>query len=123
MEQRGTLHLKSPRPEYIADQADLSHALYALYERAGAPPLRQVQQRGGGQVHLPLSTLARIVNRETLPADQNQYMALLTGCGAPKEQRAKWHAAWEKAFPVSTAILKALTAEATLLERELQLNR
>ncbi|WP_225080409.1 hypothetical protein [Streptomyces sp. CoT10] len=53
-EERGTLHLKNPRPEYIADQADFSHALYALYERAGAPPLRQVQHRGGGPLHLPL---------------------------------------------------------------------
>ncbi|MFD4955811.1 helix-turn-helix domain-containing protein [Streptomyces sp. NPDC058451] len=115
MEERGTLHLKNPRPEYIADQADLSHALYALYERAGAPPLRQVQHRGGGPLHLPLSTLARIVNRETLPADQKQYLAFLMGCGVPEEQRAKWLAAWKKSFPGSAAILKALTEEAALL--------
>ncbi|KPH99490.1 hypothetical protein OK006_8437 [Actinobacteria bacterium OK006] len=113
MEERGTLHLRSPRPEYIADQADLSHALYALYERAGAPPLRQVQQRGGEPIHLPLSTLARIVNRQTVPADQKQYSAFLAGCGVPSEQRPKWLAAWGKVFPVTTAaILKALTEEA-----------
>ncbi|MFK0026029.1 helix-turn-helix domain-containing protein [Streptomyces sp. NPDC090798] len=112
MEERGTLHLKSPRPEYIADQADLSHALYALYERAGAPPLRQLQHQGGEPLHLPLSTLARIVNRQTLPADEKQYVAFLAGCGVPSEERPKWLAAWGKAFPVSTAILKALADEA-----------
>ncbi|MFF0143085.1 helix-turn-helix domain-containing protein [Streptomyces sp. NPDC005227] len=115
MEERGTLRLKSPRPEYIADQADLSHALHALYERAGAPPLRHVQSKGGGPVHLPLSTLARIVNRETLPADQNQYMAFIAGCSVPSDQREKWHAAYRKAFPVSTAIRKVLAEEAALL--------
>ncbi|MFJ8351485.1 helix-turn-helix domain-containing protein [Streptomyces sp. NPDC094153] len=114
MEERGTLHLKNPRPEYIADQADLSHALYALYERAGAPPLRQVQRQGGEPLHLPLSTLARIVNRETLPADQKQYLAFLVGCGVPEEQRVKWLAAWKKSFPVSAAILKVLTEEEEL---------
>ncbi|MEV6594924.1 helix-turn-helix domain-containing protein [Streptomyces acidicola] len=97
MEERGTLRLKKPRPEYIADQADLSSALYALYEHAGAPPLREVQARAGGAVHLPLSTLARIVSRDTLPADERQLLAFLTGCGVEGEERqGKWRMAWTK---------------------------
>ncbi|MDA4893425.1 helix-turn-helix transcriptional regulator [Streptomyces sp. MS2A] len=96
MEQRGTLHLKTPRPEYIADQADLSLALYTLYEYDGAPPLRYVQERAGGTVHLPLSTLARIVSRQTLPADSQQFSAFLRGCGVPEIQQSKWEVAFRK---------------------------
>ncbi|MEU9272721.1 helix-turn-helix transcriptional regulator [Streptomyces sp. NPDC048251] len=96
MEQRRTLYLKKPRPEFIADLADLSHALYSLYEHAGAPPLREVQERAGGPAHLPLSTLARIVGRQTLPADGKQCLAFLRGCGMPEEQQPTWEWALQK---------------------------
>ncbi|MDX3772357.1 MULTISPECIES: hypothetical protein [unclassified Streptomyces] len=97
MEQRGTLYLKQPRPEYIVDKADLSHALYALYEHTGAPPLRDVQERAGGPEHLPLSTLARIVRRQTLPADTNQFIAFLRGCSVHERPLyEKWLKAWSK---------------------------
>lgn len=112
MEERGALRLKKPRPEYIADQADLSQALSALYEHAGAPPLREVQARAGGAVHLPLSTLARIVGREALPADERQFLAFLTGCGLQGQARqGKWRMAWAKVSPpklTSTDVLHAL---------------
>lgn len=96
MEERGTLHLRAPRPEYIADYRDLSKALEALYERAGAPPLRTVRADSGDPLALPMSTLARIVRRESLPADERQLMAVVHGCGADKRDDEKWRGAWEK---------------------------
>ncbi|MET7312300.1 hypothetical protein ACWD7C_36650 [Streptomyces sp. NPDC005134] len=109
MEQRGTLQLKKPRPEYIADRADLSHGLYALYEHAGAPPLREVQERRGA-VYLPLSTLARIVGRQTLPADEQQLLAFLHGCHVDSEkQEEKWVKALTKATAPEPRGLLTLT--------------
>lgn len=96
MEERGTLHLRAPRPEYIADFRDLSKALEALYESAGAPPLRTVRADSGDPLALPLSTLARIVRRESLPADERQLMAFVHGCGADNRDGRKWLEAWEK---------------------------
>ncbi|MFI0813550.1 hypothetical protein [Streptomyces echinatus] len=98
MEERGTLKLKKPNLRYVADSADLSQALRALYEYAGAPSLREIQQHSGEPLHLPLSTLARIVNRETIPADERQLVALLRGCQVQDEQHAGWKAAWRKAM-------------------------
>ncbi|MFJ2109843.1 hypothetical protein ACIOHH_35365 [Streptomyces microflavus] len=122
MEERGVLHLKKPRPEYIADQADLSQALSALYEHAGAPPLREVQANAGGSVHLPLSTLARIVSRETLPADERQLLAFLTGCGLHDQaQQRKWSRAWAKVtLPKLTSadVLHALYEQASEIVHE-----
>lgn len=95
MEERDTLHLKPPRPQYIADQADLSQALYTLYEHKGAPPLRDLQHRAGA-VHLPLSTAARIVNRQALPADAPQLLAFLRACAVDGESQQPWLDAWFK---------------------------
>lgn len=97
MEERGTLQLKQPHPEYIADRADLSHALYALYEWQGAPPLREVQRAAGGPLHLPLTTLSRIVTRQALPVDPPRLQAYLQGCRVPDRHYAQWHTAWAKA--------------------------
>lgn len=98
MEERDTLRLKAPRPQYVADRADLSHALYALYEHKGAPPLRYLQHRAGGAAHLPLSTAARIVNRQALPADAHQCLAFLRGCGVEDKHQQAWLDAWFKAM-------------------------
>ncbi|MFH8886744.1 helix-turn-helix domain-containing protein [Streptomyces californicus] len=97
MEERGTLRLRKPKPEYIADTADLSQALRALYEHAGAPPLRTVQKKAGGAEHLPLTTLSRIIARETLPVDLAQFKAFLRGCGvSPGEAQEEWAKVWRK---------------------------
>ncbi|WP_371558686.1 hypothetical protein OG416_38845 [Streptomyces longwoodensis] len=104
MEERGTLRLKAPRPQYVADRADLSQALHALYEHQGAPPLRYLQHRAGGAVHLPLSTAARIVNRQALPADVRQFMAFLRGCGVEDKHEQAWRDAWFKARRSKTII-------------------
>jgi hypothetical protein len=79
---RGILgRLHAPGVHNIRTRQDFPAALAAVYEGAGAPPLRTVQQRagtvpqpagapGGREVFLlPLGTLWRIVNRRTkLPA-------------------------------------------------------
>ncbi|KQX77091.1 hypothetical protein ASD48_38590 [Streptomyces sp. Root1310] len=96
MEQRGTLALRGRPPALIVDRAHLSLALFVLYEREGAPPLRTIQRRGGGAVRLPLSTAARIVNRQALPADKNQLIAFLEGCRVPAQQQGQWEKAWSK---------------------------
>ncbi|EKX65586.1 hypothetical protein [Streptomyces ipomoeae] len=96
MEERGTLHLPRPRPQFVVDQADLSHALYSLYEHQGAPPLRELQELAGGAVHLPLTTAARVVKRQTLPADEKQYTAFLRGCRVHDRRQPDWFRAWEK---------------------------
>ncbi|MFE8950484.1 helix-turn-helix domain-containing protein [Streptomyces sp. NPDC007856] len=92
-EGRGTLRLTVPHPRLIADAAELSLALQAVYERAGAPPLREVQKRGGGPLYLPLSTLGRIVTRQTLPLYLDQLRAFLVGCGT-RQQLSEWDEAW-----------------------------
>ncbi|QJT05931.1 hypothetical protein G9272_41050 [Streptomyces asoensis] len=96
MEERGTLRLGAPRARLIANWAECSLALKTLYERAGAPPLREVQELAGGPMHLPLSTLARIVNRQALPNDNQQLRAFLLGCRLRKEQLPEWDEAWSR---------------------------
>lgn len=81
MEERGTLHLRSPYPPRFADQADFRFGLFSLYERSGALPLREIQQRGGGAIYLPLTTLTRIINQKTIPAYPQQLIAFIRGCG------------------------------------------
>ncbi|MFF5860060.1 helix-turn-helix domain-containing protein [Streptomyces sp. NPDC012751] len=97
-EERGTLAVRTLAPGLVRDKADLGYALYALYEHQGAPALRELQQRAGGALHLPLSTAARIVTRQALPADTQQYQAFLAGCGAATNgaRYKEWLAAWYK---------------------------
>ncbi|MFG2441154.1 helix-turn-helix domain-containing protein [Streptomyces sp. NPDC048508] len=102
-EERGTLRLRGPRPEYVRDVADLSRALYVLYENAGAPPLRELQRKAGGPVHMPLTTAARIVTREALPSDTPQFKAFVEGCSVPEHRVQAWLDAWYRAMKRETA--------------------
>jgi hypothetical protein len=95
-EERGTLQA-TPRPQYVTDRADLTKALAALYETAGAPPLRMMQRLSNNAAVLPLSTLARIVNRETIPADEKQLLAFVHACGVSDRKAILWSKAWSKA--------------------------
>ncbi|MFF7977249.1 hypothetical protein [Streptomyces sp. NPDC007905] len=96
MEERGSLLLRAPRARLIANWAECSLALATLYERAGAPPLREVQELAGGPTQLPLSTLARIVNRQALPTDNRQLRAFLLGCRLNRRQLPEWDEAWSR---------------------------
>ncbi|ROV64463.1 XRE family transcriptional regulator [Streptomyces globisporus] len=95
-EERGTLDVKKVAPETVGNPAELRYALWALYETAGAPPLRTIQARGSGELILPLSSLARIVSQEAIPADDQQLIALLNGVGR-RETSPTWHGRWTKA--------------------------
>ncbi|MGW5434899.1 helix-turn-helix domain-containing protein [Streptomyces sp. NPDC004059] len=115
-EERGTLGIKPLLPEFVRDHGDLSYALYALYERVGAPSLRDLQDDAGGPMHLPLTTAARIVSRQTLPVDTEQYKAFLAGCGiAEGNSRYKaWLDAWYKVVRAegsSTEVLRTRLAQ------------
>ncbi|MGW1364877.1 helix-turn-helix domain-containing protein [Streptomyces chartreusis] len=97
IEERGRLtQLHAPRPELISDDGDLSRALEMVFEQAGAPSLREIRDRSGDPLALPVSSAARIVNRDTIPADQQQLQAFLTGCGVPPERHTPWLAAFTK---------------------------
>ncbi|MFE2095054.1 hypothetical protein [Streptomyces sp. NPDC059460] len=44
-----------------------------------------------------MSTLARVVRRQTLPADTHQFLAFLRGCGVHERKLyEKWLKAWSK---------------------------
>ncbi|MFE2424415.1 hypothetical protein [Streptomyces hokutonensis] len=102
-EQRGILAtLQAPAMAAIRTGADLTAALAAAYERAGAPALRLLQERAttddaDGALLLPLTSAWRITRREALPATWTQCAAFLRGCGIhPRHVRA-WHDAWTRA--------------------------
>lgn len=80
--QRGKLPgLQAPAPHLVRDARDFSLVLAAAYERAGAPPLRDLDRPGRARV--PLATASRIVNRKALPASREQLITFLTVCGIP----------------------------------------
>lgn len=109
IEERGRLaQLHAPRPELISDAADLSRALEVVWEQAGAPSLRDIRDRSGNPLALPVSSAARIVNRDAVPADEQQLRAFLSGCGIPPEKHAAWTAAFAK---VSSASATAAAAQ------------
>ena len=97
VEERGRLaQLRAPRPELIGDEGDLSRALEVVWEQAGAPSLREIKERSGYPLALPVSSAARIVNRDAIPADEQQLRASLTGCGIPPERHTPWLSAFTK---------------------------
>jgi hypothetical protein len=126
IEERGRLtQTHAPRSELIVDAADLSRALEAVWERAGAPSLRQIRDRSGNPLALPVSSAARIVKRDTVPADEQQLRAFLTGCGIPPEQHAVWTAAFAKVSSASVAATAAMTpaGEWNVLKRQAAMRR
>lgn len=97
VEERGRLvQLRAPRPELIGNEGDLSRALEVVWEQAGAPSLREIKDRSGDPLALPVSSAARIVNRDAIPADEQQLRAFLTGCGIPPERHTPWLSAFKK---------------------------
>ncbi|MEV6535937.1 helix-turn-helix transcriptional regulator [Streptomyces sp. NPDC051639] len=88
----------APRKELIRDFADLGAALVDLYEVAGSPTLRTMEQRAGGFGALPRSTAHRIVNRQTIPHNLPQFQAYLRACEVPEVDWPHWEAAWTRAW-------------------------
>ncbi|MER7195595.1 helix-turn-helix domain-containing protein [Streptomyces flaveolus] len=87
-----------PRPEYVYDFVDLSAAVQDLYEKAGSPPLRTMEQRAGGFGHLPRSTAHRIVTKQAMPHSLQQFQAYLRACEVPEADWPDWEAAWARAW-------------------------
>lgn len=69
-----------PNPDLVSTPEMLSQALAELYERAGAPSYRRMEELGGKYGVLPRNTARRIVQRQTLPCDEEQFLAFLTAC-------------------------------------------
>ncbi|WP_326790485.1 hypothetical protein [Streptomyces sp. NBC_00151] len=109
-EERGILEgLQAPQVDNIRTRAELKAAFAAVYERAGAPPVRTVRDRAGvpgtaGACLLPPNTAWRITRREAQLADWPQCEAFLRGCGEPAHRIARWREAWKRsAEPVVAA--------------------
>ncbi|KPI11861.1 helix-turn-helix domain protein [Actinobacteria bacterium OV450] len=95
---RGRLpRLRPPgAPELITTRGALSEALEFFYEKAGAPSLRRLQALAGGAHLLPVSSAARIINRQALPASRQQCVAFLTACGPGPHLVQRWADAYER---------------------------
>ncbi|MFI8392899.1 helix-turn-helix domain-containing protein [Streptomyces sp. NPDC085540] len=95
---RGRLReLRRPgKPELVTTVGSLSEALEYFYEKAGAPPLRRLQALAGGPYQLPLTTAARIVRRQALPASHQQCTAFLTACGLGPGLVQRWADAYDR---------------------------
>jgi hypothetical protein len=87
--QRGRLRsLNAPSPALIHSADDLGLALAAMYERAGAPALRELSRRVTHRPPLPVTSVWRFVHRKGLPASTEQLVTYLMACGiSPAEQR------------------------------------
>ncbi|MFE9484290.1 helix-turn-helix domain-containing protein [Streptomyces spororaveus] len=96
--ERGCLkQLRRPRaPELATTFGDLGEAMEYFYEAAGAPSLRELQEQAGGRHLLPVSSAARIVNREALPASRQQCLAFLTACGLGARTAERWAQAFDR---------------------------
>jgi len=95
---RKGIGLVAPRLGLVRDFADLSAVLQVLYEKAGSPTLRTMEERAGGYGALPRSTAHRIVTRQTVPHSLKQFQAFLRACEVPAEEQSEWEAAWSRAW-------------------------
>ncbi|MEU5709871.1 helix-turn-helix domain-containing protein [Streptomyces flaveolus] len=108
-EDRGILAtLRAPSLLSVRTPADLAAALVSVYERAGAPPLRVLQERAttddaDGTLLLPLTTVWRITRREAHAVTWSQCQAFLRGCGVHSRRMRPWHEAWKRAQAVTPA--------------------
>lgn len=95
--ERGRLRGMRPlvHPTLATRRGEISSACVYFYEEAGAPPLRKLQAAAGGAHLLPVSTAARIVRRETMPASRQQFEAFMVGCAVPGHRRRAWLQAWD----------------------------
>ncbi|MFF3166761.1 helix-turn-helix domain-containing protein [Streptomyces sp. NPDC003273] len=97
MEERGTLAAQTVNVDFVVDYRDFVLALRAFWERKGALPLRTVQRFSEDSILLPVSSLARILNRGAIP-NERQLQAIIRGCLGTTLEQKKWEAAWDKVF-------------------------
>ncbi|RNG17848.1 helix-turn-helix domain-containing protein [Streptomyces botrytidirepellens] len=91
----------APRPELVRDAADLSAGMIELYEKAGAPTLREMEASEAGQHgRLPHSTVHRIVTKQAVPKCPVQFAAFLQACGVEEHDRQPWIDAWHRVWQI-----------------------
>lgn len=95
---RGGRGRPAPRPEFIRDFVDLEAALVDLYEKAGSPAFRTMEQRAGRYGLLPRSTAHRITNKQAMPHNLPQFKAYLRACEVPEVDWPRWESAWARAW-------------------------
>lgn len=104
-----------PTPALISDRAELSSALRALYEDAGAPPLRVMEVRAGAFGSLPRSSAHRIVNKQAVPRDLKQLHAFLRACEVPENRWKGWEGAWGRVLRAEKQESETWSEAATVL--------
>jgi hypothetical protein len=100
-EQRKKTGPRRPEPPVLGlvrNEADVAAVLVELYERAGAPSMKTMEERAGGMGILPHSTAHRIVTRKALPYSFEQFDAFLTACEVDPRRRGPWHNMWLRVF-------------------------
>ncbi len=87
----------SPDPLGIDGVEALRAGLRRLYELAGRPPVREMEERAGTG-RLPHSTAHRIVGGRTVPRDIHQLAGFLTACSVAAAEHPLWIDAWRRAL-------------------------
>lgn len=85
-----------PKPRLINDSVELRTALYAVYVKAGALPLREMDRRAQ-HGRLPRNTLSRMLNGGTM-LKRDQLKAFLEVCEVPEKEHPDWLEAWDRAW-------------------------
>lgn len=85
----------SPSPQDIDSVEMLRAGLRELYELAGRPSVRVMEERAGAG-RLPHSTAHRILLGQTVPRDTHQLTGFLTACLVTSSEHPAWIAAWQR---------------------------
>ncbi|MCX4411567.1 helix-turn-helix domain-containing protein [Streptomyces sp. NBC_01764] len=85
-----------PKPRLINDSVELRTALYAVYVKAGALPLREMDRRAQ-HGRLPRNTLSRMLSGGTM-LKRAQLKAFLEVCEVPEREHPDWLEAWDRAW-------------------------
>lgn len=85
-----------PKPRLVNDSVELRTALYAVYVKAGALPLREMDRRAQ-HGRLPRNTLSRMLNGGTM-LKRDQLKAFLEVCEVPEREHPDWLEAWDRAW-------------------------
>ncbi|MGW7715522.1 BTAD domain-containing putative transcriptional regulator [Streptomyces chartreusis] len=85
----------SPTPQDIDGIEMLRAGLRELYELAGRPSVRVMEERAGAG-RLPHSTAHRILLGRTVPRDAHQLTGFLTACLVTSSEHPAWVAAWQR---------------------------
>ncbi|MFF3090531.1 helix-turn-helix domain-containing protein [Streptomyces nojiriensis] len=89
--------LNASRPALIREPAEMMTALQALYIKAGAMPIKEMERRAGGHGRLPHSTVHRMLRGRSM-LGMDQLASLLQVCEVPLVERREWCRAWNRAW-------------------------